>query len=883
MRCMRAVPGVMVMCGIIALLAATGCASEPALVAHWPLSDGRGSSARDTGPGGLNGEIRGARWERYGTGYVLAFDGVDDRVRCGSPQALDIRGPITLSAWVWPEEVPSREVGIAGKLFTSYLLTYYSNGLAYWYIGDGSNHCSAGLDAGRWSHLVGTFDGERLRLYVNGALAMERQSKFREIPHGADFFIGCFRGDPSADDANYSQDGFFKGKIADVRVYARAMSEEEIAAQYEAGARGRFAPVLERRRPIARGVTIGEANLRATLGEGGGIELRLGPDRCIVESEFSFPAEQTIGWNVLSDEQAPPGAGAWLPAVRRTSDREAVLEAMCRHYSLRRTLRVTADRLTIEDTLTNHGTEPVGIIVHNKIIAGRLLADSYVGSGAPDPIIWGRMRGCALGVAAEDFVSRINFAPYANANVAGYKIGHFALDAGRSHTIKWSIYLLTGGRDRYDFVNRVREDWGANHTLLGPTSFFNATDPLIGDPAGLQAYLARRKLGVAMISPWLDYDPGAMDHVATREEYKELVGRAARALRAASPGIKVIGCIETDWVTLYPERMAGGEKLPVHSGAASGHALLTPEQAKVILDSDLPWKDSIVYNESGQMRVELYTRGGKPQIALNVIPGPGNYQERFLLDQARFLVEEVGLDGFYIDEFSPFWYRNYSGWDGYSADIDPATGRITRKYIHPAIHGLPSRLKLLEYVRQRNLVMVANTYAATTEETRYPAMRFAETVWAFDCDGLPASGKPPFLRALASSQLGTPIGLGMKAQKYEGDLTPLFMRGIVTYLRHGMVYYHYVFPDLPEGGYGAVNRMFPITPLTLFEGGIIGKERIVTCVSGTYEWTRQEKPSVHIFDAGGREKATEPALLQTANGWEVELQLEDWKEVAIIE
>ena len=47
------------------------------------------------------------------------------------------------------------------------------------------------------------------------------------------------------------------------------------------------------------------------------------------------------------------------------------------------------------------------------------------------------------------------------------------------------------------------------------------------------------------------------------------------------------------------------------------------------------------------------------------------------------------------------------------------------------------------------------------------------------------------------------------------------------------------------------------TPLTPETSGIIGEERIITCLSGTYEWNHPDMPSVLVFDKDGRVKASD--------------------------
>ena len=86
--------------------------------------------------------------------------------------------------------------------------------------------------------------------------------------------------------------------------------------------------------------------------------------------------------------------------------------------------------------------------------------------------------------------------------------------------------------------------------------------------------------------------------------------------------------------------------------------------------------------------------------------------------------------------------------------------------------------------------------------------------------------------------MASPIALGIGGENLSTDRKNYakgFMKGIITLLRNGLLYYHYD-PDIPETGegsgqYGPINHMFPITPLELGEGFIIGKERIVAARS----------------------------------------------------
>ena len=73
-------------------------------------------------------------------------------------------------------------------------------------------------------HVVGTFDGSSLRLFVNGELAIEGASTVLLPDHDAPLRIG-------ASDGNEP----FAGVIDEVAIYAGALSEERVLAHYVAG------------------------------------------------------------------------------------------------------------------------------------------------------------------------------------------------------------------------------------------------------------------------------------------------------------------------------------------------------------------------------------------------------------------------------------------------------------------------------------------------------------------------------------------------------------------------------------------------------------------------------------------------------------------------
>ena len=154
----------------------------PSLVGEWK-ADGDANDA----VAGNNGEIFGATFtEGARDGQAFQFDGVDDFVRVPNSAEYESQ-TITLSAWVkatGPADFVDYFVAKGGHVLhgSSYTL-YQINGMAYFSIFNGTFGTdnpqgtrtirSPGIAAeaiydGEWHQLTGSYDGQHVRLYVDG-------------------------------------------------------------------------------------------------------------------------------------------------------------------------------------------------------------------------------------------------------------------------------------------------------------------------------------------------------------------------------------------------------------------------------------------------------------------------------------------------------------------------------------------------------------------------------------------------------------------------------------------------------------------------------------------------------------------------------------------
>ncbi len=201
-------------------------------VADYPLDEGEGTVAHDVSGGAHEGTLsaEGVSWApgRYGT--ALKFDGAKGCVTVPDSEALRLREEFTLEAWVRPEgellHLPA--ITKQAETFPAYALGIGFNtaGKAEGQIGtEAKSHTdiasTASLEANVWQHEALTFDGTKLKLYVNGELvATKPVEKTNSAALGA-LEIGC------------SASQHFKGRIDEVRIYNRALEAGEVVTSMQ--------------------------------------------------------------------------------------------------------------------------------------------------------------------------------------------------------------------------------------------------------------------------------------------------------------------------------------------------------------------------------------------------------------------------------------------------------------------------------------------------------------------------------------------------------------------------------------------------------------------------------------------------------------------------
>ncbi len=235
---MRPEIGVLLSSLLICTPAVAGAADSEGLIAHWGFDAGKGDVLADLTGNGNDGAIHGATWVKRDDGFALQFDGLDDYVDCGDGPTLGLTEALTIEAWIKPLALPGAEPLVIGKHYDSFGITHYRDGQFWYYISGGGNNAKGRAELDVWSHIVATFDGERMRMYVNRELTTDTVSKFQRIAPGGNFLMALMKANPTATDPGYGPTSFWHGEIDNARVYNRALTETEVLEHYKAEAAG---------------------------------------------------------------------------------------------------------------------------------------------------------------------------------------------------------------------------------------------------------------------------------------------------------------------------------------------------------------------------------------------------------------------------------------------------------------------------------------------------------------------------------------------------------------------------------------------------------------------------------------------------------------------
>lgn len=211
---------------------------EDGPVAYWRLGEADGPVAKDEGAGGHHGVYRGG--VAFGAPGALAddpdtaatFGDAKDRVEVTLPAGFDFAGRAPFTVEIWMRRATAGDGSALSKSILDDAGVYRGWFLVWQPTGDliqfrrGEDTVSAPWPVrGEYFHVVVTYDGYRLILFLDGEEVVGRDTARELAATGAPLLIG-----------KAERWGDFVGELDEVAVYDRALPRARIRRHYEIGA-----------------------------------------------------------------------------------------------------------------------------------------------------------------------------------------------------------------------------------------------------------------------------------------------------------------------------------------------------------------------------------------------------------------------------------------------------------------------------------------------------------------------------------------------------------------------------------------------------------------------------------------------------------------------
>lgn len=195
------------------------------LLVYLPMNEGKGKIAKDGSGNDFDGEIvnGNGKWVtgQFDKGLELT---ATEEVQVKDAPGLDGGKAFTVAVWVFQENQQNTGVIQKGTKWgddMSFLIQPWSDGKIYFGVNVTASRAITNAGdhpLGKWYHLTGTFDGDMLKIFIDGTMKAEAKAPVNESP---DTKVPIQVGNRLA------------GKIDEFVMYSRDLSENEIRAVFE--------------------------------------------------------------------------------------------------------------------------------------------------------------------------------------------------------------------------------------------------------------------------------------------------------------------------------------------------------------------------------------------------------------------------------------------------------------------------------------------------------------------------------------------------------------------------------------------------------------------------------------------------------------------------
>lgn len=213
-------------------------ADEP--IGYWRFGEASGTTATNES-GGAAGTYDGVGLGTDGaivgdSNKAATFNGSGSYVYVANAYDFPGTQAFSIEVWVKPSSLSGTRRIVShrttGSSPTGYRLALKDSSIEFDRINSGSISGGVAVAAmtstGQWAHIVGTYDGGQLRLYLDGVAVSNVASTGSIVASSADLVFGAASG---------GEDYFFSGVLDEVAIYDHALTAERVGAHKAASGR----------------------------------------------------------------------------------------------------------------------------------------------------------------------------------------------------------------------------------------------------------------------------------------------------------------------------------------------------------------------------------------------------------------------------------------------------------------------------------------------------------------------------------------------------------------------------------------------------------------------------------------------------------------------
>ncbi len=499
----------------------------------------------------------------------------------------------------------------------------------------------------------------------------------------------------------------------------------------------------------------------------------------------------------------------------------------------------------------------------NFFLAGSSEFDSLtVCSGNPTMFIGSRKKaGRGLGVTLENDWLRLLARLRKKGGVGEIYTEDLALPPGGS--IDFSLTITPVRSQGYwTFINSVRERWGVNNGLAErPTFWMVAWAPgktieervkkSLGHLGPINFINWGRLYGKVSLPQWvgLGYD----GHTIVSGNYPKLSANTPRA-PGKTPDLDIDKYLTFEHREPYWLNAENFIKLS-HRACPDAKVLLGMHPAILPVYMPLfdrwPYAKDVIKTEDGKpFQDGYYSQAFLSKTAVEAdwatpyfVPRSGSVYLQSMMQNLKRGLDKCNSDGFYLDEFSWNGSRRYSRydygcWDGYSATLD-SSGKILKLKSDNAFTTEEHQVRTIKEVNKRRKYFLCNGSASLRKVNNLCAMRFTEG----------GNGVSKWRSAHLAS---VPLIYANFGEFRRKRTTENLFKDVKAVIEEGCLYSPTWSNLALDGPDNFVCKLYPISIMSIWPGTIIGKQRLITTHSGSFQWhDRDIKVKLYVYDEKG--------------------------------